>query len=78
MGLKKFPLLLGLVSLPLFGWDKEISQAVNLNKGLIAFWSFDNCTAEDESKNHLDGFLIGKPKCVEGIRGKAFRFNGLN
>ncbi len=23
MALKKFPLLLGLVSLPLFGWDKD-------------------------------------------------------
>lgn len=76
MGLKKFPLLLGLISLPLFGWGKEISQEINLDKGLIAFWSFDNCTVKDFSGHHNNGVIHGNLKCVKGIKGHAFEFDG--
>jgi len=46
-----------------------------LQKNIVGYWSFDNCTAEDYSLNVLDGIIEGNLKCVEGFKGKAFLFN---
>ncbi|NPA14709.1 MAG: LamG domain-containing protein [Aquificae bacterium] len=51
---------------------------IDLNKGLIAYWSFDNCEAKDDSGNGHDGILYGNPTCVKGVKGEAFLFNGEN
>jgi hypothetical protein len=52
-----------------------------IDDGLIAYWNFDNCTAKDNSDNALDGTIIGKPTCVNGVTlngvtNKALEFDG--
>jgi hypothetical protein len=54
-----------------------IAQA-DLKDGLVAHWSFDDCTAKDISGNGHDGSVRGNPQCVDGVFGKAFSFNGSN
>ena len=46
------------------------------NDGLVAHWSFDDCTAKDVSGNGHDGTINGNPVCVEGKNSKAFSLNG--
>lgn len=46
----------------------------DLNTGLVAYWSFDDCNAKDNT-NQLNGTLQGSPSCVAGKVGKAFSFN---
>lgn len=41
-------------------------------------WLFDNGSAEDVTKNNLDGSIQGDPKQVKGLYGDALRFNGSN
>jgi hypothetical protein len=48
----------------------------SLNDGLVAYWSFDDCTAKDAIGNGHDGSIRGNPQCVNGVSGKAFNFNG--
>ncbi len=49
----------------------------DLNTGLVAHWSFDDCTAKDISENGYDGVITGKLDCVAGIgNSKALRFKG--
>ena len=50
------------------------AHAYDLNDGLVAYWSFDNCSAVDDSGNGHDGKIYGNPECVDGIKGKAFKF----
>lgn len=49
-----------------------------LNDGLVAYWSFDDCTAKDNSGNGHDGTINGNPQCINGIKGKGFYFDGQN
>ncbi len=46
--------------------------------GLIAYYSFDNCDAFDDSGNGSDGVIVGTPDCVCGVSGNALEFDGLN
>jgi len=46
--------------------------------GLVAYWSFDNCDANDDSGNGHNGTIYGNPQCVDGEKGKAFRFDGFS
>lgn len=57
-----------------------VSGAVlaDLNSGLIAHWSFDDCKATDSSGNRHHGAIKGKPKCIIGVKGKALQFNGVS
>ena len=53
----------------------------DLNTGLVAYYSFDDCTAKDSSINHFDGTIQGNPQCTSGVTlngstGKALQFNG--
>ena len=48
----------------------------DLNDGLVAYYSFDNCNANDDSGNGHDGVIQGNPQCVDGVSGKAFYFDG--
>jgi hypothetical protein len=50
----------------------------DLKEGLVAHWSFDDCTAKDNSGNGHDGTLNGNPQCVDGVKEKAFSFDGSN
>ena len=49
---------------------------IDLNRGLVAYWSFDNCDARDDSGNGHDGEIKGNLECVVGVKGKAFKFDG--
>lgn len=44
--------------------------------GLVAYWSFDDCTAKDNSGNGHDGDIHGSLECVTGVKGKGFSFGG--
>ena len=51
---------------------------VDLKTGLVAHWSFDDCTAKDVSGNGHDGSVVDTV-CENGINvGHAFRFNGFS
>jgi len=53
------------------------NSTVDLERGLVAYWSFDNCDARDDSGNGNDGEIHGSPECVDGVEGKAIRFHGI-
>jgi|GEM_PF-2543014 len=46
----------------------------SLNDGLVAYWSFDDCTAKDNSGNGHDAIINGNPQCENGSKGKALNF----
>lgn len=50
------------------------SSAFSAEKGLVAYWSFNKCDAKDDSGNGHDGKSVKNPKCVKGVKGKAFNF----
>jgi len=53
------------------------NSTIDLNKGLVAYWSFDNCDARDDSGNGNDGeYVMGNFTCVKGISGNALSFVG--
>ena len=43
---------------------------------VAAHWDFNDGSANDASKKGLDGNFTGKPQAVDGISGKALKFNG--
>lgn len=47
----------------------------SLTDGLVAHWSFDDCTAKDVSGNGNNGTINGDIPCVAGSKGKAFKFS---
>jgi len=55
----------------------SVASAVDLERGLVAYYSFDDCSAKDLSGNGNDGIIYGA-KCVDGKLGKALRFDGVN
>jgi len=64
------------------GFEEAISEVrVEVNAprerepGLEAYWSFDACDARDEFRRY-DGEVYGDPLCVDGVSGKALRFDG--
>ncbi len=46
--------------------------------GLLGYWNFDNCDASDNSGNGFDGIVHSEPNCVDGVRGKGFKFDGTD
>ena len=49
---------------------------VDPTNGFVAYWSFDNCDALDDSGNGRHGSIYGNPQCVNGVSGNAFSFDG--
>ncbi len=45
--------------------------------GLVAYYSFDACTAEDDSGNGGAGLIIGNPGCECGVVGNALNLDGV-
>lgn len=41
----------------------------DLNDGLVAYYSFDDCTARDVSGNGMDGSIKNNVSCTQGIQG---------
>lgn len=48
----------------------------NLNTGLVGYWSFDDCTATDNSGHGYNGSINGTASCVDGASGKGFKYQG--
>lgn len=48
----------------------------DLTSGLVAHWSFDDCTAKDVSGNGHDGIINGSLGCVGTNNGKGVDFDG--
>src|SRR5262249_50282031 len=53
-------------------------KTIGCSPGPIAYWSFDDGTARDNSGNGFDGEMAGDqpPTVIPGIRGKALQFDG--
>lgn len=49
----------------------------DVTNGLVAHWSFDDCTATDVIGGHASA-IVGAPQCVDGVNGKALLFNGIS
>lgn len=59
------------------------SFALNLevrspDEGLVAYYSFNDCDARDESGNESDGVLYGNVGCWCGIEDEGLLFDGIN
>lgn len=50
----------------------------SLNTGLLGYWSFDDCTAKDNSGHGYNGAINdnGTATCVDGASGKGFKYQG--
>ena len=57
--------------LPIISTDAQRDEAT-----VAANWTFNDGTAKDTSKKKLNGNLVGGPKAVDGIAGKALKFDG--
>jgi hypothetical protein len=66
----------GLFALAFFILLLSCKEKENLKDGLVGYWSFDNCTARDNSLNGYNGVITGEIDCVFGTKKKAFRFKG--
>ncbi|ODS35435.1 hypothetical protein BEH94_01360 [Candidatus Altiarchaeales archaeon WOR_SM1_SCG] len=63
-------------ALTAFEIKEEYEKYKPEDDGLVAYWSFDDGTANDETGNN-DGTIYGA-KVVDGISGKALEFDGIN
>ncbi len=45
---------------------------------IVAYYSFDNCDAFDDSERGSDGQLFGSPGCDCGVSGMALEFDGVD
>lgn len=55
-----------------------ISQSYGQEVGLLAYYSFDNCDATDETGNGSNGSLVGSPACDCGVSGQALVLDGID
>lgn len=59
------------------GTKNGAKDTLDINDGLVGYWSFDFETAEDESGNTNHGTVHGAVS-VDGKSGKALNFDGVN
>jgi len=57
--------------LPIMSADAQRDEAT-----VAANWTFNDGSADDTSKKKLNGNIVGAPKAVDGIAGKALKFDG--
>jgi len=50
--------------------------AQDITNGLVAHYSFDDCTPADVSGNGGDGLIVGNPTCECGVVGQALNLDG--
>ena len=63
-------ILLVLITLPTFAARDEATAR--------AIWTFDDGDAADSSEHGVNGTLAGEPEVVDGIVGKALKFDGVD
>ena len=56
----------------------SITPATPTSSGLVGYWSFDDCTAADNSGNGGNGQLKGSPVCEQGVAGSGMKLNSTN
>ncbi len=54
------------------------SKAQRDESTVAGIWTFDDGTANDISTQNLNGTIVGAPESVNGIAGKALKFNGVS
>ncbi len=54
------------------------TQFPALDDGLIAYYSFNECDARDDSDGGSDGMLFGEPGCVCGVDDDALWLDGMD
>jgi hypothetical protein len=52
--------------------------SADLSKGLMAYYNFDDCSANDSSSNANNGTINGNLSCVDGVANKALLFDGAS
>jgi hypothetical protein len=57
-------------------WEIDSLKKGAISDGLIAYWSFDDGTANDQSEHGYNGTLMNNPTLIDGKHGKAFQFVG--
>lgn len=73
------PILLLCICLLLLTFLSVTSVEAQRDEGTVAgIWTFDDGTANDTSPQNLNGIVVGKPGSVNGIAGKALKFNGTS
>ncbi|MDD2775473.1 MAG: LamG domain-containing protein [Gallionella sp.] len=70
--------ILSMVLLCLLMAFSSLNGWAGTSNGLIANWSFDDCTANDSSGNGNNGVINGTVSCELGKKGQAMIFNGVN
>lgn len=74
-----FHILLACISLFFLTFSFTTTVEAQRDEGTVAgIWTFDDGTAKDSSAKGLNGIVVGAPKSVDGIVGKAFEFNGTS
>lgn len=66
------------VTFNLFFVSYGLAQPLDLKKGLVAHWSFDDCSGLDSSVSQAHGTLIGSPRCDPGVSKQSLYFEGQN
>jgi len=56
----------------------SIEKYTHIDDGLIAYYSFDNCDARDDSGNGSDGKMFGTVECWCGVKDDGLLFDGVN
>lgn len=64
-----------LIFILFFSCSFILSEAQDLLEGIVGYYSFCGCNANDHSGNENHGALTGAPACIEGISGEGFQFN---
>ncbi len=67
----KLSVILFLILFPLFSYAQ-------LDKSVIAYYSFDSCSIKDIAGNGNVTQVNGAPTCVCGVSDKALKFNGIS
>ncbi len=73
--MKRFLFVLFLVGYLPSAFSQQLPPVTD---GLIAYYSFDNCDATDDTGGGSDGIIVGTPDCVCGVSGNALELDGLN
>lgn len=71
-----YPYLLFLLFLSGIAMTNESSPSYD--RGLVAYYSFNDCDARDETRGGSDGRLRGSTSCWCGIEGEGLLFNGVD
>lgn len=74
VGVVRFDSVEGPTSAP---WRLTVS-ATRTSSGLVGYWSFDDCTAADNSGNGGNGQPVRSPVCEQGVVGSGMKLNSTN